>query len=429
LRYKSSKEVAVHKKLARMLVVGVAFGIWSCGSEDPTVTGSDGLAGSDGFASGIGGSVSGVGGSVSGAGGSSTGGVLGSGGFGTGGVLGSGGSSTGGVLGSGGSSTGGVLGSGGSSTGGVLSSGGSSTGGVLSSGGSSTGGVLSSGGSSTGGVLSSGGSSTGGVLGSGGSSTGGVVVGSGGSGTGGDGTGGDGTGGDGTGGGATVDCDAPMPTGGTDHCGANTSGDAGGLNWSLWSNALNSGSCITTYDTTAFSARWSESGDFLARIGLEWGGWGSTPQPYTAYGTILAQFSYNKTGTGGGFSYIGIYGWSNDPCVEYYIVEDSFNNFPFNPWNATQTGTATIDGEEYRLFRNTTNGTGGSRCSGVSTWDQFWSIRQSARQCGTVSITEHFDAWAAAGMTLGNMLEAKILVEVGGGTGSIEFPVANVTAE
>ena len=82
------------------------------------------------------------------------------------------------------------------------------------------------------------------------------------------------------------------------------------------------------------------------------------------------------------------------------------------------------------MFRNTTQGTGGSRCSGVSTWDQFWSIRQSARQCGVISITEHFDAWTAAGMTMGSsLLEAKILVEVGGGQGSIEFPVANVTAE
>jgi hypothetical protein len=31
-------------------------------------------------------------------------------------------------------------------------------------------------------------------------------------------------------------------------------------------------------------------------------------------------------------------------------------------------------------------------------------------------------------MTLGNLLEAKILVEVGGGNGSINFPIANVTA-
>ena len=38
-------------------------------------------------------------------------------------------------------------------------------------------------------------------------------------------------------------------------------------------------------------------------------------------------------------------------------------------------------------------------------------------------------AWAAAGMTLGSVLEASILVEVGGGSGSIVFPTANVTAQ
>ena len=285
--------------------------------------------------------------------------------------------------------------------------------------GGAAGGTAGTGGTSTGGT-STGGTSTGGT-GTGGTGTGGTS-------TGGTSTGGSsGTGGDaGTGGGSVVDCSATMPTGGTDHCGANTSGTSGGLNWSLWSNAINGNSCITTYDTTAFGARWSESGDFLARLGLEWG---SNGEPYDQYGTIEAQFSYNKTGSGGGFSYIGVYGWTNNPCVEYYIVDDSYNTFPFDAWNATHTETAFIDGEDYKLFRNSTTGTGGSRCSGVSSWDQFWSIRQSARQCGTISVTQHFDAWKAAGMTMGTLLEVKILVEVGGGTGSIEFPVANVTAE
>jgi hypothetical protein len=218
-----------------------------------------------------------------------------------------------------------------------------------------------------------------------------------------------------------------MPTGGTPHCGANASGNAGGLSWSLWSNALNSNSCITTYDAPAFSASWVESGDFLARIGLEFG---SSAKPYTDYGTIEAHFSYNKTGTGGGYAYIGMYGWSNEPCVEWYIVDDSYNNFPFDAWNATQTGTAFIDGEDYKLFRNSTNGTGGSRCNmGETQWDQFWSIRQSARQCGVISVTDHFDAWVQAGMNMGKVLEVKILVEVGGGSGSIEFPVADVIAQ
>ena len=48
LRARGSKEVAVQRKLARMLFLGVAFGIWSCGGEDTSSTESDGVAGSDG---------------------------------------------------------------------------------------------------------------------------------------------------------------------------------------------------------------------------------------------------------------------------------------------------------------------------------------------------------------------------------------------
>ena len=170
-------------------------------------------------------------------------------------------------------------------------------------------------------------------------------------------------------------------------------------------------------------ATWNNNGDFIGRIGLQW----NDTKTYDQYGTIAAQFSYTKSGTAGGYSYIGIYGWSTNPCVEYYIIDDSFGTFPFNAYGMTQKGTATIDGEVYKLFSGTTTGTGGSRCGSVSSWSQFWSVRQKARQCGTISITEHFNAWKTAGMTLGKMDEAQILVEVGGGSGSVNFSTANVT--
>jgi hypothetical protein len=253
------------------------------------------------------------------------------------------------------------------------------------------------------------------VFGTGGAATGGSKA-----------TGGSATGGQSSTSTAAIDCNAPMPTGGTDHCGQNTQGSAGGLSWSLWSNTLSSSACITTFSTPAFSARWNNNGDFLARVGLEFGNAGKT---YDQYGTIKADFSYKKTGSAGGYSYIGIYGWSTNPCVEWYIVDDRWGTMPFNAYNATLKGTVQIDGADYKLFQNKTTGTGGSRCSGVSQWDQYWSIRQTARQCGTITISEHFRAWDTAGLKLGGLLEAKILVESGGGTGDIQFPIANVTAQ
>jgi endo-1,4-beta-xylanase len=261
------------------------------------------------------------------------------------------------------------------------------------------------GGGVTGGLTGMGGARTGGAPGNGGAKA---------------------TGGAGVGGGTstTVNCSATMPTGGTAHA-ANSQGGAGSLAWQIWSNQTSG--TMTTFSTPAFSATWNNSGDFLARLGLEWGNSGKT---YDQFGTITAQFAYTRTGTAGGYSYIGIYGWSTNPCVEYYIVDDSYNTMPVNPGNDTNKGTATIDGGTYNLWLRNTTGTGGSRCGATATsWAQYYSIRTTGRQCGTISVTQHFNAWKAAGMTLGSMLEAKILIEVGGGSGSVNFPVANVTAQ
>jgi len=225
-------------------------------------------------------------------------------------------------------------------------------------------------------------------------------------------------------GGSMIDCAGTLPAGGTAHTSTNLTGGTGALSWSIWTNSA--AGTITTFPTAAFSASWNGSNDFLARLGEEWGNSGKT---FDKFGTITAQFAETKSGTAGGFSYIAIYGWSTNPCIEYYIIDDSYNRMPVNPGMTTNKGTATIDGSLYTFYTRPTSGTGGSRCTGVNSWTQFYSVRQTARQCGQISITEHFKAWAAAGMTLGTLLEAKILIETGGGTGSINFTTASVTAQ
>jgi endo-1,4-beta-xylanase len=318
-----------------------------------------------------------------------------------------------------------------SSSGGSLVNHGGTPGGVSAgAGGTSAGGSSPLGGSSfggspvgqTGGMTHGGGGSgpgAGGRFGAGGSGNGGGGRASGGSG--GRASGGAGGASSPSGGAPALDCNATMPTNGTKHTGDGRGGKDN-LAWELWANTPQNGS-ITTFSTPSFEADWNNAGDFLARIGYEWGNSGKT---YDTYGTISAQLAYKKTGSGGGYSYIGIYGWSTNPCVEWYIVDDSYNGMPVNPGNTTNKGTVNIDGGDYIMYTRQTTGTGGSRCSGVSNWAQYYSIRKTGRQCGTISITKHFDAWKAASMPLGNLLEAKILVEVGGGQGSVQFPVANV---
>jgi hypothetical protein len=236
------------------------------------------------------------------------------------------------------------------------------------------------------------------------------------------GTGGAATGGSSTGTGTvTIDCNAAMPSNGVQHSG-NTQGTLGNLAWSLWSNG--GGATMTTFDTPAFRATWGpDSGDVLARFGLDFGNDGLT---YDQYGPITAQFTETKSGTAGGYSYIGIYGFSTDPCVEFYIVDDSYIAMPIKPYSTSNKGTYTLDGGSYDLYSGSVTSAGDSSCRG-SAWQQFYSVRQTARTCGQISITQHFNAWNAAGMKLGSLLQVAILAEAGGGTGSIDFPIANVT--
>jgi endo-1,4-beta-xylanase len=313
--------------------------------------------------------------------------------------------------------TGGQLASGGSTagSGGTDATGGMPTGGAAVTGGTATGGAAT-GGTATGGAAT-GGAATGGAA-TGGTETGGVE-------TGGVETGGAATGGElATGGGTAVgpDCSATMPTGGvTVDLTSWISGQAAdGLSYGGWTNG-NGGTVTYFPDAHAFAASWNNSENFLAHLGLDFDG----SRSYSEYGTIIAEFVEEKHGEAGGFSMIGMYGWTHNPCVEWYIDEDSYHGL-----YGRGDVTATIDGATYYLRMNETTGTeGANACESGHTgpWIQMHSTREAPRQCGIITVSDHFDAWTAQGWSLGNLTSVHINVEVGGGVGSIDFPVANVT--
>ncbi|MBN1575608.1 MAG: glycoside hydrolase family 11 protein [Chitinispirillaceae bacterium] len=221
-------------------------------------------------------------------------------------------------------------------------------------------------------------------------------------------------------------CEIGTPlTGGKQHCSSNASGKmGGGYTWTIWSSG--GGGCITTYDSSgcAFKATWNNSGDFLARTGL---GWNET-KTYSQLGTITADYAFIKKGSGGSWSYIGIYGWSNNPLVEYYIVEDWFGSGSApSIYGGTKKGSFTVDGETYNIITHTQ--VNQPSIHGNATFPQFFSVRQKPRQCGHISISEHFKKWDSLGLKLGKMYEARILVEAAGGNGSIDFTRATLVAD
>ena len=185
---------------------------------------------------------------------------------------------------------------------------------------------------------------------------------------------------------------------------------------------------MTVYGVAAaFSATWTNVGDFLARIGLQFD---ETKTP-TQLGTLSSDFAETKTADSG-LVYVGIYGWTVNPLREYYIIDDWGSMKPGDTSSdgspRTHVGTIDVDGDTYDVWKHTQ--TNKPAITGDSaTFDQYFSVRQTARQCGHISISQHFSQWTGLGLQLGKLEEAKLLLEAQNSTGTIALTTATVVVK
>ncbi|KAK5989263.1 Endo-1,4-beta-xylanase 1 [Cladobotryum mycophilum] len=86
------------------------------------------------------------------------------------------------------------------------------------------------------------------------------------------------------------------------------------------------------------------------------------------------------------------------------------NNKNF-PTSDVVKGSVTSDGSSYTIWEN--QRVNAPSIIGTATFNQYISIRNSPRTSGTVTIQNHFQAWASQGMNLGTQNYQVVTIEGG----------------
>lgn len=161
-------------------------------------------------------------------------------------------------------------------------------------------------------------------------------------------------------------------------------------------------------ESGAYTCTWQDTHNVVFRAGRKF----FKLKPVSSFGEI--RLTYGVDFSSSGQSIVGVYGWTKNPLVEFYITEnwgkvrpddtfaDAYNQYEY-------IGTYTVDGAEYDVY--TALRENAPSIEGDTTFIQYWSIRRDPSTEGTITVSDHFKIWEDAGMPLGDVYEIAFAVE------------------
>ena len=194
-------------------------------------------------------------------------------------------------------------------------------------------------------------------------------------------------------------------------------GNVDGYDYELWNQNYTGTVDMQVGSNGTFSCSWSDTQNCLFNSGKKLG----STKNHQDYGDITINYEVDYQPTGN--SYVCAYGWTEYPTVEYYIVEAWGDFRP--PEQATSFGTVVSDGNQYDIYKKIIYR---PSINGIEAINQYWSVRKRNpaqvntmnKLKGTVTVSNHFQAWEKAGLKMGKMYNVALSVEGYGSSGKAD---------
>ena len=187
------------------------------------------------------------------------------------------------------------------------------------------------------------------------------------------------------------------------------SGTKDGYDWEFWNRYGYGTVSMEPGSNGTFSCSWSDVEECYFYSGKRLGG----TKPWYIY--CMMSIDYDVDFKPDGNSYMCVYGWTENPTVEYYIVEAWGTWRP--PGQQESIGTVSSDGKLYDIYTLTRYDQ--PSIHGTETFEQYWSVNRTnpaeaykeKNIQGTVTVTNHFEQWEKCGLSTGCMFGVSLGID------------------